>query len=151
MSNPSAAVPSPLGGVNIKIRTRISANIVDFMPDEDLDFTENMTPEEMRANGGRLLISGALRLLGWEDYDAYLQTVHWQQVRERTYKIHGKRCTVGVDCSGPLDVHHRTYDNLGDELPEDTEVLCRFHHYQKHENARLQMRNEFSRRFDRPI
>lgn len=142
-------LPAPGEPVNPKFKP--SGDIVGFMPDEDLDFTEEMTPEEMSANGGRLIISGALRLLAWEDYDAYLLTNHWQQIRARTYKIHGKRCTVGVECSGPLDVHHRTYDSLGDEKPEDTEVLCREHHTRKHEHARQQMRNQLSQLFNRPI
>lgn len=130
--------------------TKKPTDIADFLPGRDVDFTDDMTDEEATANGGRLIVSGALRLLGWEDYQAYLKTGHWKNVRARTFKIHGKRCTVGVRCEGPLDVHHRTYVNLGDEKPEDTEVLCRLHHDMKHTADMARFRAECEMRFTEP-
>ena len=37
-----------------------------------------------------------------------------------------------------LDAHHRTYERLGDELPEDITVLCRDCHslYEANKNGR---------------
>jgi 5-methylcytosine-specific restriction endonuclease McrA len=33
---------------------------------------------------------------------------------------------------GPLDVHHKHYDTLGHEGPDDVEVLCRTCHHNEH-------------------
>jgi hypothetical protein len=64
-------------------------------------------------------------------YAEYLQTRHWQEVREAALKAADYRCQV---CYSPdrLNVHHRTYERRGRELPSDVTVLCadchgRFH------------------------
>jgi hypothetical protein len=64
-------------------------------------------------------------------YADYLQTPHWQEVREAALKAADYRCQV---CYSPekVHVHHRTYDRRGHELPSDVTVLCadchgRFH------------------------
>lgn len=129
-----------------------NADIAGFLPGRDVDFTEDMTEVEARADGGRLIIDGALRLGGWEDYKGwYLKTNHWQNIRARTFRLCGPRCTLGVECEGPLDVHHRTYVNLGAELPEDTEILCRRHHEMKHTADMARFRAECEMRFTDPL
>jgi len=62
-------------------------------------------------------------------YAAYLQTAHWQQVREDALARAGYRCHQCRSGDGMLDVHHVRYDNRGDEAPEDVVVLCRGCHY----------------------
>jgi hypothetical protein len=64
-------------------------------------------------------------------YVEYLRTPHWQEVREAALKTADYRCQV---CYSPekVQVHHRTYDRRGRELPSDVTVLCadchgRFH------------------------
>lgn len=56
-------------------------------------------------------------------YAEYLQTEHWALVRLEALARAGHRCCL---CSkrGRLEVHHNTYDHLGDERPEDLAVLC---------------------------
>jgi hypothetical protein len=56
-------------------------------------------------------------------YPEYLQTPHWQEVREAALKAADYRCQV---CYSPdkVQVHHRTYDRRGRELPSDVTVLC---------------------------
>jgi 5-methylcytosine-specific restriction endonuclease McrA len=73
------------------------------------------------------------------DYAEYIQTYHWLQVAEET-RMHRPHCEVcgmnrqwsryfwGVD----LNVHHKTYENLGNEKPEDLEVLCVRCHSERH-------------------
>lgn len=92
------------------------------------------TCEEMRENGGRLLVVMTLR--HEYSYTEYLKTVHWQNVRAEAFERHGRRCYVGRDCDGPLNVHHLTYEHLGDEAEGDTIVLCERHHEMQHDATR---------------
>lgn len=67
-------------------------------------------------------------------YEKYLQTPEWRIRRNRTLSDAGYTCQrCGVQRQ--LQVHHKTYDRLGAELPEDLEVLCRGchegHHYEE--------------------
>lgn len=57
------------------------------------------------------------------NYSAYLRTKEWQSRRKAALKRAGYRCQV---CNSPdhLEVHHRTYEHIGNELPDDLTVLC---------------------------
>ena len=54
----------------------------------------------------------------------YLQSRHWKRKRAAAVAYAGHRCQV-CNAAGRLDVHHRTYDNLGREPGNDLTVLCR--------------------------
>jgi 5-methylcytosine-specific restriction endonuclease McrA len=69
-------------------------------------------------------------------YKAYLLTSHWQEVRQAALKRAKFRCQV-CNGSGLLDVHHRTYERRGDELPRDVIVLCRGCHQTFHDQRKL--------------
>jgi 5-methylcytosine-specific restriction endonuclease McrA len=69
-------------------------------------------------------------------YSEYLQTDHWKAVRTQALARAHYRCQV-CNSTGRLDVHHRTYDRRGQELPEDLIVLCRSCHETFHQNGRL--------------
>lgn len=58
-----------------------------------------------------------------QQYRAYLQSDGWQVRREGALRRAGHRCQL---CNGSerLQVHHRTYERVGNELPEDLTVLC---------------------------
>ena len=61
------------------------------------------------------------------NYHEYITSLEWRQKAEAAKRRAGQRCQV---CNRPrsevtLDAHHRTYERLGDELPEDITVLCR--------------------------
>lgn len=72
-----------------------------------------------------------LRTMPYEDY---LQTAHWQKVREDTLRRFDHRCVV---CRRPAsDVHHRTYERRGCELPNDVVALCRNCHARAHGKRR---------------
>lgn len=58
------------------------------------------------------------------DYDAYLKTPAWRRVRDEAIARANGRCAL-CDAEGPLQGHHRTYRNLGHELPGDVIALCR--------------------------
>ena len=88
-----------------------------------------------------------------EQYEAYLQTEHWQRMRVRALEWADYRCQV---CDSPygLHVHHRTYEGLGNEAINDLTVLCDtchglFHEFQRKEAERL-AREEQGRQQQRP-
>lgn len=66
------------------------------------------------------------------DYNEYLNSYEWEKRRQQTLKLWGDRCTL---CYGSenLQVHHRTYIRLGDELQTDLIVLCDDCHKRHHE------------------
>ena len=65
-------------------------------------------------------------------YDEYLQTPEWSEKREKALRRAEHRCQI-CNSSGFLHVHHRTYENRGDERLEDLAVLCedchKLYHY----------------------
>jgi hypothetical protein len=69
-----------------------------------------------------------LRALPYADY---LQTTWWRIRRDRAIRRADGRCTR---CDEPqeLQVHHRTYANLGAEADDDLEVVCRACHEGHH-------------------
>ncbi len=65
-------------------------------------------------------------------YREYLQTDHWQQLRKRVLKWSKYRCQL-CNHQGVLNVHHRTYEHLGDEEYKDLIVLCSDCHAKFHD------------------
>lgn len=68
------------------------------------------------------------RVLTFMSYAEYLETPHWKATREAALARAGGRCALCPRVGVPLEVHHRTYKHLGEELPEDLTVLCSFCH-----------------------
>jgi len=69
-------------------------------------------------------------------YREYLQTEHWQKVRDYALERAEHRCQV-CNASGELHTHHRTYDRRGEEMPSDVIVLCAGCHKLFHDNGKL--------------
>lgn len=70
----------------------------------------------------------ALRSLA---YEQYLRTDHWRARRNRALKLATYRCQRCTD-NRNLQVHHLSYDRLGEELDDDLQVLCRGCHLGHH-------------------
>lgn len=70
------------------------------------------------------------------DYHAYLLSPEWKARRDERINAAGRRCQV---CNSPdrLNCHHRTYERIGRESPEDLVVLCEVCHGIFHRNGRL--------------
>lgn len=70
-----------------------------------------------------------------DDYANYLASHSWQDKAEAAKKRAGYTCLL---CMSPhrLEVHHRTYDRLGNEWPEDLVVLCATCHQRHHGRRR---------------
>jgi len=72
--------------------------------------------------------------MGYLTYKGYLETYHWQLLRNATFEYYGKRC---YDCHishwwSHLEVHHESYKNRGHERLEDVKPLCRNCHRKRH-------------------
>ncbi len=65
------------------------------------------------------------------DYAEYLQSPHWQAVRNGALKRAGFRC-MACNSAEQLEVHHRTYTNLGHEVDHDVIALCAVCHGKIH-------------------
>lgn len=65
-------------------------------------------------------------------YREYLRSDHWRSTRRDALERAAHACQL---CASKyrLDVHHRTYDRLGAERPEDLTVLCRMCHEKHHD------------------
>lgn len=57
-------------------------------------------------------------------YTSHLRSDAWRDTRRRLIAQSQQRCERCGRFANYLEVHHRTYRNLGDELDEDLEVLC---------------------------
>jgi hypothetical protein len=71
-------------------------------------------------------------LLHTMDYRLYLQTDHWARTRHYALDRAGRRCELCHEADEILNVHHKTYERRGFELPEDLIVLCRQCHAKFH-------------------
>lgn len=71
------------------------------------------------------LTEGEIKALKSMPYKEYLKSEHWKTIREYKLIDVGRRCQV---CNSPnkLAVHHRCYNNLGEEFNSmhDLTVLC---------------------------
>lgn len=99
----------------------------------DAAWKSKRAADKAMEDANRSLRAVGLRAL---PYDEYLKTDHWQQVRQEAHKRDGGRCRV---CNSPenLNVHHRTYERLGEELPDDVTTLCQPCHEMFHANLKL--------------
>jgi len=74
------------------------------------------------------------------DYSKYLKSIHWKQFRKFILRERGSSCEeCGISnvwsyliYGQPVNVHHKTYDNIGAEKPSDVLVLCRRCHEVQH-------------------
>lgn len=72
----------------------------------------------------------ALRAMPYEDY---LRTPEWRRRRNRALMIAWWRCQwPGCTQRVGLQVHHRSYEHLGDERDHELQVLCAGHHGERH-------------------
>lgn len=81
------------------------------------------------------------------DYHTYIQSDEWRATATAAKEAAGWRCQV---CNRPstavtLDAHHRTYERLGHERPDDITVLCRDCHelYERNRKARQNGSNDY--------
>ena len=80
---------------------------------------------------------------GAKEYQCYLKTIHWLQLRNNALFISDNKCQI---CSGQdeLEVHHNTYERLWREKQSDLIVLCSYHHELFHYKGGLEWEGEKS-------
>jgi len=77
-------------------------------------------------------------------YRAYLSTPWWRQRRNAALRIAGYACQrCGV--KRELEVHHTSYQRLGEEIDTDLEVVCRGCHVGHHTNETQESVGIYSR------
>jgi hypothetical protein len=74
-------------------------------------------------------------------YQERISSTAWKNLRAELIELRGSRCERCKEETASLDLHHIHYRSLGDEQPEDVELLCRECHT-KANNARRPKRNE---------
>lgn len=75
----------------------------------------------------------AIRRLRALEYGDYLRSPWWKFIRHVKIDDAGQNCQLCSATEGQLDVHHRTYERLGDEQLDDLTVLCRKCHSKFHD------------------
>lgn len=68
-----------------------------------------------------------------EKYYEYLQSPEWNERRKAKLKEAGYRCQLCNSNGVKVAVHHRTYERVFNELPEDLIALCEQCHEKFHE------------------
>jgi 5-methylcytosine-specific restriction endonuclease McrA len=71
-------------------------------------------------------------------YKQYLQTEHWQKFRKEALEWADYRCQLCNNGNTTLNVHHRTYENRGNESLEDVIVLCKDCHEKFHNITKIE-------------
>lgn len=57
-------------------------------------------------------------------YQDYLRSARWKRKARAARQRAGYLCQLCNKADWPLEVHHRTYERLGFELPGDLIALC---------------------------
>lgn len=78
-----------------------------------------------------------VRALRTMPYQAYLKTDHWQALRSKMLWKVGYKCQLCNASNISLHVHHRTYENRGQEPYTDLIVLCANCHQEFHDKMEL--------------
>lgn len=68
-------------------------------------------------------------------YSQYLKTDHWNMIRRDALARSRYRCQL-CNSQEPLQVHHRTYERRGQEIPSDVIALCQSCHEKHHDIQR---------------
>jgi hypothetical protein len=80
--------------------------------------------DEIIATRERELLFAAAEPLPYREwYRRYLQTPEWRERADATKARFAGHCALCNAADG-LEAHHRTYDRVGRELPEDLTALC---------------------------
>jgi hypothetical protein len=67
-----------------------------------------------------------------EKYLKYLKSDEWAEIRDVVIKKYGSICQCCLEKTKYPQVHHKTYENLYNEEPEDLTLLCKKCHEKKH-------------------
>ena len=94
-----------------------------------VDLFADLPPRQIRTRWDR----AEKRLFDLWYQQGYLRSSNWKLKKRRILQRAGHRCER-CRAEEKLDVHHKTYERLRYELPEDLEALCRECHREAHAN-----------------
>lgn len=57
-------------------------------------------------------------------YQQHISSARWRELKNQILKLRGNRCQRCGHENASLDLHHLHYRSLGNEQPEDVELLC---------------------------
>lgn len=84
--------------------------------------------------------------IDWQWYrNVYLRSVHWKQLKKNVLQSQGRICSKCGSLKR-LQVHHKTYERLEHELPEDLCVLCGDCHAAEHGKKPEEMKKGYGRK-----
>lgn len=100
-------------------------------------YDSSITVHQIRRLGNKKLHRLSLRLKEL-DYETFLKTQYWKTVSNYAKELCGNKCSV-CGSSKELNVHHRTYENHGNEVNhlEDLVVMCKNCHGKVHNGEQL--------------
>ena len=79
------------------------------------------------------------------DYDDYLYTKHWLQLRERIFALRKQTCERCHRKIAVYQVHHKTYERIGHEHDGDLQLLC----VKCHERVHILKSKKMAKRIER--
>lgn len=112
--------------------SRSNPYVISYLCEECASAAEIEMSQARQAEQERIT---ALRAMPYRDY---LQTEHWKALRQQMLKRARYRCQLCNRGDVSLHVHHRTYENRGDERYSDLIVLCADCHQTFHERMELE-------------
>jgi hypothetical protein len=109
---------------------------------------EGKAPRVVEADLQQGMDVAALRAL---PYQEYLKTDHWQKERKGALKRAAYACQVCKRANVQLEVHHNTYERLGEELESDLLVLCEQCHGLFSERGKLAEKRGYEEEKPQPV
>jgi 5-methylcytosine-specific restriction endonuclease McrA len=85
---------------------------------------------------------------------AYRASKQWKELRKLVYADRGYKCEA---CGGTnkLHVHHKTYENFGNESIDELELLCSSCHRKRHhdvlKDAELRLNRKYNSRLSKAV
>jgi hypothetical protein len=83
------------------------------------------------ATASKIAFNRKLDALGYSSYDEYLRSAHWKRLREAHRRWSGEPTCFCGETDG-LQLHHLTYERLGEERMADLRWLCKSCHNMVH-------------------
>jgi len=68
-------------------------------------------------------------------YSEYINSKEWKRRRRNYFRKHRKQCEICESLVG-IELHHRSYEHLGNEPDVDLQALCRGCHENTHEGKK---------------
>ena len=98
------------------------------------EMMDQFNAELMNIRDSRAVYQISMRQQWFNRYSEYLNSWEWRNKRIEILKLDGKKCTVcdATQKDATLQVHHISYQNVGDENTDDLVTMCESCHKHVH-------------------